>query len=62
MSNKHQLDFIQAVLERFWRRWSCDVFLSLVIRHKRHVERRKVAKGDVVLIQDDNFPSQDGQV
>ena len=76
VSNKHRLDFIQAVVERFWQRWSRDVFPFLVIRHKWHVERRNVAKGDVVLIQDNNllqgewkkgvvmevFPSQDGKV
>ena len=47
-----------------------------MIRHKWHVERRDVAKGDVVLTQDNNlfrgkwkkgvvmevFPSQDGKV
>ena len=76
VSNKHRLDFIQAVVERFWQRWSRDVFPSFVIRHKWHVERRNLANGDVVLIQDNNlfrgewkkgvvtevFPSQDGKV
>ena len=76
VSNKYRLDFIQAVVERFWRTWSLDVFPLLVIRHKWHVDRRNVAKGDVVLIQDNNllrgewkkevvtkvFPSQDGRV
>ena len=55
VSNKHRLDFIQAVVESFWRRRSRDVFPSLVISHKLHVKGRNVAKGDMVLIQDNNL-------
>ena len=29
---KHRLDYIQAVVERFWKKWSCNVFPSLCIR------------------------------
>ena len=72
---KHRLDYIQAVVERFWKKWSCDVFPSLCVRPKWHVERRNVMEGDFVLVQDSNavrgkwkrglvtkvYPSDDGR-
>ena len=51
---KHGLDYIQAVVEHFWKKWSYDVFPSLCIRPKWHVERRNVMEGDLVLVQDSN--------
>ena len=46
--------FIQTVINNFWKRWSREVFPSLVIQPKWHVERRNVMIGDVVLLQDSN--------
>ena len=49
-----RLNFIQEIVNHFWKRWSREVFPSLVIEPKWHVERRNLSKGDVVMIQDSN--------
>ena len=54
VSSKYRFDYIQGIVGRFWKKWTREVFPSLVIRPKWHVERRNVKKGDVVLIQDGN--------
>ena len=46
--------FLQEIVNRFWKRWSREVFPGLVIEPKWHSERRNVRIGDVVLIQDSN--------
>ena len=75
-SSKYRFDCIQGIVGRFWKKWALEVFPSLVLRPKWHVQRRNVEKGDVVLIQDGNavrgewklgiltktFPSDDGKV
>jgi hypothetical protein len=53
-SRKHRLDFIQAIVAAFWKRWSREVFPSLILQPKWHTERRNLQKGDVVLVQDSN--------
>ena len=40
--NKHRFDFLQGIVEGFWKRWTCRVFPTLVIRSKWHVSRRNV--------------------
>ena len=75
-SHKYRFDFVQKVVQCFWKRWTREIFPSLVISPKWHVERRNVKKGDVVLIDDANelrgkwtmgivveaSPSHDGRV
>ena len=53
-SYKHRFDFIQSLVTLFWKRWTNEVFLNLVLQPKWHTERRSVRKGDVVLVQDSN--------
>ena len=53
-SHKHRIDFLQSVVQNFWKRWSRDVFPHLTIRKKWHLARRNLMVGDVVLIQDSN--------
>ena len=53
-SRKHRLDFIQAIVSAFWKRWTREVFPNLVLQPKWHTERRNLRKGDVVLVQDSN--------
>ena len=53
-SNKHRIDFLENLVQAFWKRWTQEVFPSLVISPKWHTERRCVKKGDVVLIDDAN--------
>ena len=49
-----RLQFIQEVVNSFWKRWSREVFPGLVIEPKWHTERRNARIGDVVMIQDSN--------
>ena len=53
-SVKQRMQFLQEVVKRFWKRWSREVFPSLVIEPKWHTQKRNVQEGDVVLIQDSN--------
>ena len=53
-SNKHRFEFMQQIVNTFWKRWVREVFPSLVVCPKWHTERRNLLKGDVVLLQDDN--------
>ena len=75
-SLKHRFDFIQRLVNQFWKRWYRDVFPNLIIRQKWHVDERNIKVNDVVLIQDSNalrgnyklgivtqiMPSDDGRV
>ena len=75
-SQLHRFDFIQALVNAFWKKWSRDVFPLLVGCPKWHTDQRNCQKGDVVLIQDSNvvrgqwkrgivveaLPSKDGRV
>ena len=71
-----RVEFIQKIVESFWRRWTRDVFPLLVPRRKWNVERRNVQVDDVVIVADGNavrgkwnigrvvevYPGQDGKV
>ena len=54
-SLKHRLDFIQSLVNTFWKRWTREVFPNLVIQPKWHTESRNLQKGDIVLVQDSNL-------
>ena len=49
-SDRYRLDFIQQVVQGFWKKRTRDYFPRLIIRSKWHVERTNVKKRDVVLI------------
>ena len=53
-SFRFRFDFIQTVVEAFWKRWIQEVFPNLVIWPKWHTEQRNLKVGDVVLLQDTN--------
>ena len=53
-SFRFRFDFIQTVVESFWKRWIQEVFPNLVIWPKWHTEQRNLKVGDVVLLQDSN--------
>ena len=69
-------EFIQKVVNNFWRKWTRDYFPSLIIQQKWHTAKRNLKTGDIVLIQDSNqirgqwklgkvsevFPGEDGRV
>ena len=50
----HHYEFVERVVDTFWRTWTRDLFPSLIIQQKWHTARRNVIVGDVVLIQDSN--------
>ena len=73
---RHRVEFVQRIVDSFWKRWNRDVFPTLVPRRKWRVERRNVRVGDVVTVADENavrgkwtmgkitevFPGADGKV
>ena len=73
---RHRVEFVQKIVETFWRRWTRDVFPSLVPRKKWNAEKRNVRVDDVVIVQDPNavrgkwtigrvinvYPGKDGRV
>ena len=73
---RHRAEFVQKIVETFWRRWTRDLFPSLVPRKKWNAEKRNVRVDDVVIVQDPNavrgkwtigrvinvYPGKDGRV
>jgi hypothetical protein len=53
-SDRFRFDFLQKVVQNFWRRWTREVFPNLVPEPKWHTAQRNVQAGDVVLVQDAN--------
>jgi hypothetical protein len=49
-----RFEFVQRVINAFWKHWTRDYFPNLLIRQKWHTSQRNVEVGDVVLIQDAN--------
>ena len=54
-SFKYRFDFIQKLVNTFWKRWVGEVFPKLLVQPKWHVEKRDLKSGDVVLMQDSNM-------
>ena len=52
---RHRFEYIQRLVDSFWKKWTREYFPSLMIRQKWHTEHRNVKVGDVVLIQDSNL-------
>ena len=50
----HRFEFVQQIVDAFWRKWIRDFFPSLIVQQKWHTKKRNVRVGDVVLIQDSN--------
>ena len=73
---RHRFEFVQKIVDAFWKKWTREFFPSLLIRQKWHTERRNLQEDDIVLIQDSGlirgqwklgriskaFPSPDGRV
>ena len=51
---RHRCEFIQKVVNNFWRKWTRDYFPSLIIQQKWHIAKGNLKTGDIVLIQDSN--------
>ena len=75
-SAQKSMQFVQNVVDSFWRKWTRDYFPSLIVQAKWHTDRRNLKIGDVVLMKDDKAirghwrmakvsevtPSSDGKV
>ena len=73
---RQRFEFVQQIVNAFWKKWTRDFFPSLLIRQKWHTNYRNIMPGDVVLIQDTNllrgqwklgkvsktYPGSDGKV
>nr|XP_054768267.1 uncharacterized protein LOC129275809 [Lytechinus pictus] len=51
---RHRVEFVQRIINSFWKVWNRDVFPLLVPRRKWNVEKRNVRVGDIVLMSDPN--------
>lgn len=50
----HRVEFVQKIVDSFWKRWSRDVFPQLVPRKKWRAEKRNVRVDDIVVLADSN--------
>jgi hypothetical protein len=53
-NSRHRVEFLQQILDSFWKRWTRDVFPCLVSRKKWDVQRRDVKVKDIVMLVDSN--------
>ncbi|XP_066016486.1 uncharacterized protein [Pocillopora verrucosa] len=51
---RKRVEFVQRIVDSFWKRWTRDVFPTLVPIKKWHVENRNVAVDDIVTVADQN--------
>ena len=49
------LEYMQKVLNSFWKRWQRDYFPTLIVRQKWHTQCRNLRPGDIVLVQENNL-------
>ena len=54
-NSRRRLYFVQRIIDSFWKKWTNCYFSSLLERPKWHCEKRNIAVGDIVLIQDKNL-------
>ena len=73
---RKRVEFVQRIVDSFWKRWTRDVFPTLVPRKKWQVQNRNVQVGDIVTVADQNagrgkwavgritkvYPEADGRV
>ena len=73
---RDRVEFVQRLVDSFWKWWTRDVFPALVIRKKWQAERRNLRVGDVVTYVEENavrgkwslarvievYPGRDGRV
>ncbi|XP_073240185.1 uncharacterized protein [Porites lutea] len=73
---RHRVKFVQKTVDTFMRRWTRDMFPSLVPRKKWNAEKHTVRLDDIVIMEDSNsvrgnwtigriinvYPGRDGRV
>ena len=50
---RNRVEFVQRLVDSFWKRWSRDVFPSLIPRKKLRADRRNVQVNDMVMYAED---------
>ena len=51
---RKRVEFVQKIVDSFWRRWTRDVFPSLFPRKKWNTTTRVVQVNDIVMVAEDN--------
>ena len=51
---KRRYEFLQNIVNSFWKRWTRNYFPCLIVQKKWHFEKRNLQKGDLVLMKDTN--------
>ena len=73
---RHRVEFVQRIVDLFWKRWNRDLFPLLVPKKKWNRERRNVRVDDTVIVADPNavrgkwtiggvirvYPGSDGKI
>jgi len=73
---RHRVEFVQRIVDSFWKRWNRDVLPTLLPTKKWNVHRRDVRVNDIVTLGDNNavrgkwvigrimevYPGADGRV
>ena len=73
---QRRVEFVQKIVDSFWKCWSRDVLLALVTRKAWHAQTRNVEVDDLVVMADNNtirgrwtigkvikvYPGADGRV
>lgn len=54
LNPRQRVEFVQSIVNYFWKKWTRDYFPSLLIQPKWHTTQRNLREGDIVLIQDAN--------
>ena len=54
LNPRQRVEFVQNIVNYFWKKWTRDYFPSLLIQPKWHTAQRNLREGDIVLIQDAN--------
>ena len=48
------MEFLQRIIDSFWKRWTRDIFPCLVPRKKWNAHKRNVKVNDIVMMVDSN--------
>ena len=51
---RKRFEFVQSLVDCFWKKWIRDFFPSLIIRPKWHMKNRNAHVGDIVIMQELN--------
>ena len=49
---RHRWQFVQTIVNSFWKKWMRDFFHTLIVRSKWHTSKRNLHVGDLVLVKD----------